>query len=60
MKYIYIEAMLYEEIHSRMVTVENDIDIRIESIIDELEKLRDSLKDDLRIMREKLEKYKFL
>jgi hypothetical protein len=46
---------LNEELRYRIETVENDIDIRIESAIDDLHKLRDDLKNELKEIKEKFQ-----
>ena len=46
---------LSEELRYHIEKIENDIDIRIESVIDELHKLRETLKNELKEMKEKFQ-----
>ena len=51
-----LDGVLIDDIQYRMNIIENDIDIRIESIIVELNKLRDELKNELKEICEKFKK----
>ncbi len=53
LKWEFLEENLNDEINNKFYLIENEIDIRIESIVTDLHKYRDELRDELNLIKTK-------